>query len=182
LSTCRLSTQFCWATTLACWLFLSSQKRQDFRAESMQLNPLFKSAGLHQSLNTFKIFFNTIIQPVSTHIYTRLYMEELVHYLERTPKSQRSNKWKQIVKSLPAPLCNAVRPQDWKKIYSMKAINSALAKVRMVGFNEKIVRLWYNPLFVPTIVSLLWDKISFFFFICCCFITGYMRGFERDGC
>ena len=66
-------------------------------------------------------------------------MEELVHYLERTPKSQRSNKWKQTVKSLPAPLCNAVRPQDWKKIYSMKAINNALAKVRMVGFNEKIV-------------------------------------------
>jgi hypothetical protein len=64
----------------------------------------------------------------------------------------------------------------------MKAINSALAKVRMVGFNEKIVRLWYNPLFVLTIVSLLWDKISFFFSICCCFITGYMRGFERDGC
>ena len=67
-------------------------------------------------------------------------MEELVHYLERTPKSQRSTRWKQVIQSLPAPLSEALRPSDWKKVYSMKAINAALAKVRMVGFNEKIVQ------------------------------------------
>ena len=67
-------------------------------------------------------------------------MEELVHYLERTPKSQRSAKWKQMIQSLPPPLCSALRPQDWRRVYSMKAINASLAKVRMVGFNEKIVR------------------------------------------
>ena len=66
-------------------------------------------------------------------------MEELVHYLERTPKNQRSQKWKQIVQLLPPPLSEALRPYEWKKIYSMKLINSALSKVRMVGFNEKIV-------------------------------------------
>jgi integrator complex subunit 9 len=66
-------------------------------------------------------------------------MEELVHYLERTPKNQRSQKWKQIVQLLPPPLSEALRPNEWKKIYSMKSINSALSKVRMVGFNEKIV-------------------------------------------
>ncbi|XP_057372605.1 integrator complex subunit 9-like [Daphnia carinata] len=68
----------------------------------------------------------------------RLYMEELVHYLERTPKTQRSSRWKQVLQSLPPPLNAALRPNDWRKVYSMKAINAALAKVRMVGFNEKI--------------------------------------------
>lgn len=66
-------------------------------------------------------------------------MEELVHYLERTPKTQRSSRWKQVLQSLPPPLNAALRPNDWRKVYSMKAINAALAKVRMVGFNEKIV-------------------------------------------
>ena len=70
----------------------------------------------------------------------RLYMEELVNYLERTPKNQRANRWKQVLQSLPPPLSGALRPNDWKKVYSTKAINAALAKVRMVGFNEKIVR------------------------------------------
>ena len=68
-----------------------------------------------------------------------LYMEELVHYLERTPKNQRTQKWKQIVQLLPPPLNESIRPDEWKRIYSIKSINSALAKVRMVGFNEKIV-------------------------------------------
>lgn len=73
------------------------------------------------------------------YVGCRLYMEELVNYLERTPKSQRENRWKQVLESLPPPLSAALRPNDWKKVYSTKAINAALAKVRMVGFNEKIV-------------------------------------------
>jgi len=68
----------------------------------------------------------------------RLYMEELVNYLERTPKSQRANKWKQIVQLLPAPLNTALKPLDWRKVYSSKAINTSLGKVRTVGFNQKI--------------------------------------------
>lgn len=71
-------------------------------------------------------------------------MEELVHYLERTPKQQRAGKWKQILKALPAPLSAALRPTDWRKVYSLKAINTSLAKVRMVGFNEKIVKMSLN--------------------------------------
>jgi ABC-type amino acid transport substrate-binding protein len=70
-------------------------------------------------------------------------MEELVNYLERTPKNQRANRWKQVLQSLPPPLSGALRPNDWKKEYSTKAINAALAKVRMVGFNEKIVRYFF---------------------------------------
>ena len=66
-------------------------------------------------------------------------MEELVNYLERTPKSQRENKWKQIVQLLPAPLNTALRPLEWRKVYSLKAINASLGKVRTVGFNQKIV-------------------------------------------
>ena len=65
-------------------------------------------------------------------------MEELVDYLERTPKNERSQKWKRIVQMLPPPLNEALRPNEWKKIYSTKSINAALANVRTVGFNEKI--------------------------------------------
>lgn len=84
---------------------------------------------------------HTILRVYCILLYCRrLYMEELVNYLERTPKNQRANRWKQVLQSLPPPLSGALRPNDWKKVYSTKAINAALAKVRMVGFNEKIVR------------------------------------------
>ncbi|EFX80541.1 hypothetical protein DAPPUDRAFT_243586 [Daphnia pulex] len=33
---------------------------------------------------------------------------------------------------------------NWKKVYSTKAINAALEKVRMVGFNERIVVAFRN--------------------------------------
>lgn len=82
-------------------------------------------------------------------------MEELVHYLERTPKSQRSSKWKQVIQSLPPPLSAALRPSDWRKVYSIKAINAALAKVRMVGFNEKIVITFRNIIFDRTNIQLM---------------------------
>ncbi len=88
--------------------------------------------------NIYIFYFYTQSISFSLNFFS-LYMEELVHYLERTPKSQRTSKWKQMVQSLPFPLNGAVRPQDWRRVYSMKAINASLAKVRMVGFNEKIV-------------------------------------------
>lgn len=86
-------------------------------------------------------------------------MEELVHYLERTPKSQRTSRWKQVLQSLPPPLSAALRPLNWKKVYSMKAINASLAKVRMVGFNEKIVRKT-NTLFKFARLNTIMHRIS----------------------
>lgn len=89
-------------------------------------------------------YFNCLLHHkvafLSSVFHIRLYMEELVHYLENSPKSKRTSRWKKIVECLPAPLSSALRPEDWKEIYSQKGINAALAKVRMVGFNEKIVR------------------------------------------
>lgn len=104
-----------------------------FKGHVYATEPTLQIGRYYKPLLKTGIFNNAVFK------FLRLYMEELVHYLERTPKSLRSSKWKQIVQSLPPPLNGALRPQDWKRIYSMKAVNASLAKVRMVGFNEKIV-------------------------------------------
>ncbi|KAG1663664.1 Integrator complex subunit 9 [Nymphon striatum] len=68
----------------------------------------------------------------------RQFMEELVTYVERSPKSVDASKWKMtnILKLLPPPLCDAIKPWIWKKCYSMKDVNSSLSSVKMVGFSE----------------------------------------------
>ncbi|XP_005113593.2 integrator complex subunit 9-like [Aplysia californica] len=67
-------------------------------------------------------------------------MEELVKYVERNPKSAVASKWKQenIIKSLPAPLRDAINPRQWRKLYTLHDINSALSKVQLVGFSQKV--------------------------------------------
>lgn len=44
-------------------------------------------------------------------------------------------------RSLPMPLRDAFNPQTWKKIYTMHDVESCLARVQVVGFNEKRVSL-----------------------------------------
>ena len=39
------------------------------------------------------------------------------------------------------PLRDAFNPQTWKKIYTMHDVESCLARVQVVGFNEKRVSL-----------------------------------------
>ncbi|CAI9739197.1 Hypothetical predicted protein [Octopus vulgaris] len=70
----------------------------------------------------------------------RQYMEELVTYVERFSKSKVSAKWKSedIIKTLPPPVCDAVHPSTWKKCYTFDDINSCLAHVQVIGFNEKL--------------------------------------------
>ena len=126
----RMLTQFSCRIMLACWHYRSLLKEQSLTVVFMLQNQLFRLGGNYLSKHN-----NTFV----TCIISRLYMEELVHYLENSPKSKRTSRWKRIVECLPAPLSSALRPEDWKEIYSLKGINAALAKVRMVGFNEKIV-------------------------------------------
>lgn len=69
----------------------------------------------------------------------RQYMTELVTYIERCPRTKACCLWKQddIIKSLPMPLREAFNPQTWKKFYTMHDVESCLARVQVVGFNEK---------------------------------------------
>ncbi|XP_060063124.1 integrator complex subunit 9-like [Ylistrum balloti] len=69
----------------------------------------------------------------------RQYMEELVTYIERTPKSKVCTQWKadHILKSLPPLLRDTVRPRMWKKCYTRHDVNSSLARVQVVGYNER---------------------------------------------
>lgn len=70
----------------------------------------------------------------------RMFMEELVTYIERTPKIRVASRWKQanILKNLPPTLCDSIKPRSWKQLYTMKEINSCLSKVQVVGFAEKL--------------------------------------------
>ena len=42
------------------------------------------------------------------------------------------------------PLRDAFSPETWKKFYTMHDVESCLARVQVVGFNEKRVRLLYS--------------------------------------
>lgn len=70
----------------------------------------------------------------------RQFMEELVTLIERTPKIRSATRWKQphILKNLPPPLNEALKPRSWKQVYSMKEVNSSLSKVQVVGFAQKL--------------------------------------------
>ncbi|KAK7867634.1 hypothetical protein R5R35_014827 [Gryllus longicercus] len=68
----------------------------------------------------------------------RLFLEELVHHIEQTPKATLASHWKEHLHVLPAPLSDSLKPRNWRHIYDMKAVNDSLAKIQMVGYNEKL--------------------------------------------
>lgn len=66
-------------------------------------------------------------------------MEELVEFIERTPKATMAKHWKDMLHTLPSPLAEVIKPKSWKHIYSMSAVNSALSNIQMVGYDQKLV-------------------------------------------
>ena len=44
-----------------------------------------------------------------------------------------------FTRNLPAPLRDAIHPRQWKKLYTQHDVDSALSKVKLVGFSEKLV-------------------------------------------
>lgn len=76
----------------------------------------------------------------------KLYMEELVTYIERNPKLKRASIWKKqnILNQLPVPFFpDCALPSGWETIYTLKEINSCLSKVKPVSFAEKTVSLCF---------------------------------------
>ncbi|KAM9083402.1 integrator complex subunit 9 isoform 4-T4 [Megaptera novaeangliae] len=72
--------------------------------------------------------------------YQRLLMEELVNFIERVPKAQSASLWKNkdIQRLLPSPLKDAVEVSTWRRCYTMQEVNSALSKIQLVGYSQKI--------------------------------------------
>jgi len=69
----------------------------------------------------------------------RFFMEELVEFIEQTPKTTMAKHWKEMLHMLPPPLSDVVKPKSLRHIYSMSAINSALSNIQMVGYDQKLV-------------------------------------------
>ncbi|XP_047519978.1 integrator complex subunit 9 [Pieris napi] len=72
----------------------------------------------------------------------RFYLEELSEWLseggatgEGGPGARR---WKELVHLLPPPLAQAVRPRAWRRLFSAAALARSLARVRVVGYDERV--------------------------------------------
>ncbi|XP_041106638.1 integrator complex subunit 9 [Polyodon spathula] len=85
-------------------------------------------------------FTGTVYATEPTLQIGRLLMEELVNFIERVPKAQSATCWKnkEIQRLLPAPLKDTVEVSTWKSCYTMQEVNSALSKVQLVGYSQKI--------------------------------------------
>lgn len=68
------------------------------------------------------------------------FMEEVLHYIERTPKPKCAHQWKNadVLKLLPPPLCDAFKPRTWRQWFNSKDLHSSLARVQTVGFSERL--------------------------------------------
>lgn len=69
----------------------------------------------------------------------RFFMEELVEFIEQTPRATLAKHWKELLHILPSPLADALKPKSWRHIYSLSAINSALSNIQLVGYDQKLV-------------------------------------------
>ncbi|XP_037064169.1 integrator complex subunit 9 [Peromyscus leucopus] len=85
-------------------------------------------------------FTGTVYATEPTMQIGRLLMEELVNFIERVPKAQSASLWKNkdIQRLLPSPLKDAVEVSTWRRCYTMQEVNSALSKIQLVGYSQKI--------------------------------------------
>ncbi|KAB1255980.1 Integrator complex subunit 9 [Camelus dromedarius] len=85
-------------------------------------------------------FTGTVYATEPTVQIGRLLMEELVNFIERVPKAQSASLWKNkdTQRLLPSPLKDAVEVSTWRRCYTMQEVNSALSKIQLVGYSQKI--------------------------------------------
>ncbi|KAM8954214.1 integrator complex subunit 9 [Pelodytes ibericus] len=85
-------------------------------------------------------FSGTVYATEPTVQIGRLLMEELVNFVERVPKAQSATMWKhkEVQRLLPTPLKDAVEVFTWRKCYTIQEVNSALSKIQLVGYSQKI--------------------------------------------
>ncbi|KAG0409769.1 hypothetical protein HPB47_013124 [Ixodes persulcatus] len=85
-------------------------------------------------------FKGTVYMTEPTLLIGRQFMDELVTYIERTPKPRTATKWKQQAVKFPQLSSQDLgKPRSWKQLYNMHDVNSSLSKVKVVGFAEKVI-------------------------------------------
>ncbi|CAG9132491.1 unnamed protein product [Plutella xylostella] len=73
----------------------------------------------------------------------RFYLEELSEWLREAGGGAGggaggARRWKELLHLLPAPLSQAARPRAWRRLYSAQVLAKALARVRVVGYDERV--------------------------------------------
>jgi len=67
----------------------------------------------------------------------KIFMEELLEYVGRSPRHHKATKWKSVADKLPPPLCDlGDKLNSLQTLYSTQDMLSSLTKVQMLGFNE----------------------------------------------
>eukprot|EP00088_Acartia_fossae_P030637 TRINITY_DN3162_c0_g1_i2.p1 TRINITY_DN3162_c0_g1~~TRINITY_DN3162_c0_g1_i2.p1 ORF type:complete len:711 (+),score=150.28 TRINITY_DN3162_c0_g1_i2:54-2186(+) len=82
-------------------------------------------------------FKGKILCTEPTMLLGKIFMEEMIEYLDRAPRLNKPGKWKQFKQYLPPPLSDIKNVEHLKPLYTKAAVNSCLAKVEVVGHNEK---------------------------------------------
>lgn len=80
-----------------------------------------------------------IVRSLLHKLFIRLFLEELVEYIEQTPKRNQAKFWKDILHLLPNPLCDSFKPKTWKLLYKLSEVQSSLSRIKVVGYDEKLV-------------------------------------------
>lgn len=83
-------------------------------------------------------FHGVIYMTEPTLLIGKLYLEELVEFIERTPKPVLASHWKEVLHTLPQPLCDSVKPRNWQQIYSWNSVRSSLSKVQTLSYEEGV--------------------------------------------
>ncbi|KAG5681645.1 hypothetical protein PVAND_011060 [Polypedilum vanderplanki] len=69
----------------------------------------------------------------------RLFMEELVDYIETSPKATHAHHWKEFTELHNLNNLNLeLSPFKWKKLFSLDDVHKALSRVQIAGFDQKI--------------------------------------------
>ncbi|XP_072948099.1 integrator complex subunit 9 [Epargyreus clarus] len=75
----------------------------------------------------------------------RFYLEELAEWLSAAGgaggaggAAGAARRWKELLHLLPPPLALAQRPRAWRRLFSPAALARALARVRVVGYDERV--------------------------------------------
>lgn len=62
-----------------------------------------------------------------------------MQYIQQTPKASLASRWKEVLHLLPPPLCDSMKPRSWQHLYSLSAVHNSLARIQVVGYDEKLV-------------------------------------------
>jgi len=85
-----------------------------------------------------KAFRGKVLATEPSILLGRIFMEEMIEYIDRAPRHNKASRWKQFQKHLPPPLSDLKNIVHLRELYSKTTVADCLAKVQIVGHNEKI--------------------------------------------